>query len=153
MIMRFIKEQNGILRPADRFAHDKMKFITNGSEVEVEITAERNDKQFHLYWCAIKLCYDHLHDRLPDVKTEKQFSDLLQAYIAKKGNTVAGRFAKYGDIIIFERASLSYKNMNQERFDKYFDLAIDEMCLWMSKAGLELTREELIENAKEYYNE
>ena len=152
MNYHFIVQKNGYLKPSNKHTFEAMLKYGENAFIRAEFKTERNPLHSAKYWALMECVYQHICDKHRFITNKAVLSHVIQYLLAKDGHKVAGEFIPLKDDHYFERASLSFGSMPQEKFSEYYDLAINKAVEIMKAVGLEVSREELEQNS-EYYGE
>ena len=152
MIYHFRTLKNGNLKPSNKQTFEAMLKFGEDAFIKAEFKTERNPRHSAKYWAMVNCTYQHIRDHFPAITSSEKLSHIIQYLLARDGHKVAGTFIKLKSGMFFDRTSLAFGSMTQEKFSEYYDLAIDKCIELMKMAGLEITREELEQNSEYYYN-
>ena len=153
MQYHFLTQSNGNLKPSNKQTLEAVLKLGSDTFVRAEFKTERNPRHSAKYWALMEFGYLHLSDHFKDLQSKEELSHIIQRFLARDGHNIAGKFIQLKDEVHFERASLAFGSMSQEKFSEYYNLAINKMIIWLKAIGLELTKEELEENSEYYYNQ
>ena len=153
MLYHFRTLKNGNLKPSNKQTFEAMLKLGEDAFIKAEFKTERNPRHSAKYWALMSCIYQHIRDHFTAIKSSEKLSHIIQYLIARDGHKVAGTFIKLQSGMFFDRTSLAFGSMSQEKFSKYYDLAIDKGIELMTMAGLEIDRDELEKNSEFYYNQ
>lgn len=123
MKVAFIKCPGGVLTPATETEQERMKRFKNGEVFEVDIRNQRNGKFHRKVFAFMSFCFEHWdggHEHQDEAKQFDVFRDNL--------TVLAGYYDSFYAIdgsVRVEAKSISYANMEQEEFEKYYSALIN----------------------------
>ncbi len=126
-----VKKKNNALHPVDDRSLHFISRIPEGKDVLVEINSRpRNLRHLRLYWAIVRFLQENVF--------EHKDKEIIHLAIKKAtGLVYMFRDVDTGDILFGEK-SISFENMDQDRFDQFFDSAVKTIAeRWMAPGTTE----------------